>query len=58
MRPRTYTSEQNRSLDELTGLIDAAQADRQAHFNRGFYLGSMVGVAISGALAVVLWGLL
>jgi hypothetical protein len=57
MRPRTYTSEQNRSLDDITHRIDAAQADRQAAFARGFYWGAISGSAFVLSLAFIFWAL-
>lgn len=57
MRPRTYSSEQIRSLDDLTARLDAAAADRQAAFNRGFYWGAISGSAFVSSLAFVFWAL-
>jgi hypothetical protein len=57
MRPRSYTNEQNRSLDDLTNLIDVAQADRQAAFNRGFYWGAISGSTFMCFVASLIWAI-
>lgn len=57
MRPRTYSSEQIRSLDDITARLDAAQADRQAAFNRGFYWGVISGSAFVASLAFIFWAI-
>jgi len=57
MRPRTYSSEQIRTLDDITATLDAAAADRQAAFNRGFYWGVVSGFAFVSFLGFIFWAL-